>query len=320
METGPLRDLVRHDGPFVSAYFDATHLVDLRWRAMRDQLDAQGADQATLAVLDTAVLDSAPPPGLAGRALIVHGDRVLLDRYLALPPTGYTARLSALPYLLPLVDLAEPLVPHVIVQVDEQGADLRGIGRSGRPVAVATVGTRHHGVPHRPWAEELADITEEAVRLVAWLDAPLLVLTGPVGPRRAVRNALPSTHHHLVVELDAGDRTREQRGVELAVAHLASRRNQDDRRDVVTRFRDESTRLTGRAVHGMRAVTAALDAGSVDTLLLSGPLVGDRIDERTGRRADEVLPCAAVATGADIVLVGGDLRLHEDVGALLVSC
>jgi stalled ribosome rescue protein Dom34 len=107
--------------------------------------------------------------------------------------------------------------------------------------------------------------------------------------------------------------------VERAIQHLAGRGNQDERRDVVTRFRDESTRLTGLAVHGMRAVAAALDAGSVDTLLLSGPLVGDRIDERTRRRADEVLPLAAVATGADIVLVGGALRLYEDVGALLVS-
>lgn len=319
MNTGSLGRLTRCDGPFASVYFDATHLVDLRWRAMRDQLEAQGADEDTLAVLDGAVLDGGPPPGLAGHALIVCEDRVVLDRYLPLPPTGYTARLSALPYLLPLVDLAEPLVPHVVVQVDELGADLRGIDRAGRPVAVATVGAQHLGSIHRSRAEELADISKEAVRLVAWLDAPLLVLVGPVSARRALRNALPSSHSHLIVEIDGDHRADGSQGIDRAIQHLASRGNQDERREVVTRFRDESTRLTGHAVHGMRAVTAALEEGSVDTLLLSGPLVGDRIDERTGHRADEVLPLAAVGTGADIVIVGGDLRLHEDVGALLVS-
>jgi hypothetical protein len=317
MDTGSLRDLSRRDGPFVSVYFDSGPLLDLRWRAIRDQLEAQAAAGISLDALDVAVL-AEPPPGLPGRALIVSGDEVLLDRHLPLPPAGYTARVSELPYLLPLVDLAEPLVPHVIVHVDEQGADLRGVDRSGRSVAVATVGARYREGEHRPRAEELADITEEAVRLVAWLDAPLLVLAGPVIPRRALRNVLPPSHWHLVVELDTGHRSSvDDLGVERAIQHLASRGNQDERRDAVTRFRDESTRLTGLAVHGLRAVTAALDAGSVDTLLLSGPLVGDRIDERTGRRADEVLPHAAVSTGADIVLVGGDLRLHEDVGALL---
>src|SRR3954466_16009573 len=104
MDTGDLRGLVNSSGPFTSVYYDASALVDLRWRAMRDQLEAQGVDERTLAALTDAVLTRPTPPGFAGGALIAGDNRVLLDRSLPLPPTGYTARTSSLPYLLPLVD------------------------------------------------------------------------------------------------------------------------------------------------------------------------------------------------------------------------
>ncbi|HEX6340051.1 hypothetical protein [Umezawaea sp.] len=331
MDTGDLRGLVHGSGPFTSVYYDASSLVDLRWRAMRDQLEAQSATDQTLAVLAEAVLTTPTPQGLAGRALIIADDGIVLDRYLPLPPNGYTARLSPLPYLLPLVDLAEPMVPHVIVHLDHLGADLRGVDHSGRSVAVATVGGRIPPTGERLRAAELSDITEEAIRLVTWLHAPLLILAGPLRARRTLRNALPAGHNHIIVEVEATPRSGNT-NLDNVVHHLASRRNHDQHRTIVDRFRDESSRLTGTAVHGLRAVSAALSAGAVDTLLLSDTVVGERtlwVDPagnqisatpHTGlikQRADEVLPHAAVATHADIVLVGDRLNLHEDVGALL---
>jgi hypothetical protein len=331
MDTGDLRGLVNSSGPFTSVYYDASALVDLRWRAMRDQLEAQAVDERTLAALTDAVLTRPTPPGFAGRALIAGDNRVLLDRYLPLPPTGYTARTSSLPYLLPLVDLAEPLVPHVIVHLDHLGADLRGVDDAGRSVAVATVGGRLPPAGERLRAAELSDITDEAVRLVTWLHAPLLVLAGPLHARRTLRNALPARHSHIVVEVDATPRSGNT-NLDHVVHHLASRRNHDEHRTVVDRFRDESSRLTGTAVHGLRAVSAALSAGAVGTLLLTDTVIGDRtlwVDPamqqisttpHTGlvnQRADEVLPRAAVASHADIVLIGDRLSLYEDVGALL---
>ncbi|MCS7481858.1 hypothetical protein ACFFQW_34865 [Umezawaea endophytica] len=331
METGDLRALAHGTGPFTSVYYDASSLVDLRWRAMRDQLEAQSTNDETLATLTNAILTATPPPGLAGRALIAADNRIVLDRYLPVPPAGYTARLSPLPYLLPLVDLAEPMVPHVIVHLDHLGADLRGVDHSGRPVAVATVGGRLPPTGERLRAAELSDITEEAIRLVNWLHAPLLILAGPLKARRTLRNALPAGHNHIIVEVEATPRSGDT-NLDHVVHHLASRRNHDEQRTVVDRFRDESSRLTGTAVHGLRAVSAALSAGAVDTLLLSDTVVGERalwVDPtgnqisatpHTGlikQRADEVLPHAAVATQADIILVGNRLTLHEDTGALL---
>jgi release factor family 2 len=331
MDTGDLQALAHGTGPFTSVYYDASSLVPLRWRAMRDQLEAQSAGEETLAALDEAILSHPAPAGGAGRALIVRDDEVVLDRYLPIPPSGYTARLSPLPYLLPLVDLAEPLVPHVIVHLDHLGADLRGVDHAGRSVAVATVGGRLPPSDDRLRTAELSDISDEAARMVTWLSAPLLVLAGPLRARRALRNTLPTAHQHIVVEVDATPRSGAT-NIDHVVHHLASRRNHDEHRDVVDRFRDESSRLTGTAVHGLRAVSAALSAGAVATLLLSDTVVGERdlwVDPggsqisatpHTGlvkQRADEVLPHAAVATRADIVLVGDHLRLREDVGALL---
>lgn len=305
MHTASLQNLVDVEGPFVSVYLDVGDHVDLRWRAMRDQLQAMAADPYLVALAHNAIVSGTTPRGLAGRGLVVGGGRVLVDQYVPVPPTGYTARTGPLPYILPLVDLSEPLLPHVVVQVGEHGADLRGVDPTGRPVAVASVGARRPG--RRLDAEELADVAEEAATLVDLLGAPLLVLAGPLAGRRSLRVALPTRYHHLVVEVEGPP--------DRAVLHLAGRANQDARRAVVERFRDESTRLTGRAVHGLVAVRQALAEGRVDTLLLTDTLVGSQqVDDG---RADEVLPLRAVECGAEIVLVGGAVRLHEDVGALL---
>ncbi|ROP41217.1 hypothetical protein [Saccharothrix texasensis] len=305
MHTASLKNLVDVEGPFVSVYLDVGDHVDLRWRAMRDQLQAMGADPYLVALAHNAIVSGVTPRGLAGRGLIVGGGRVLVDQYVPVPPTGYTARCGPLPYVLPLVDLSEPLLPHVVVQVGEHGVDLRGVDPTGRPVAVATVGARGPG--RRLDAAELADVAQEAATLVDRLGAPLLVLAGPLAGRRSLRVALPNRYHHLVVEVEGPP--------DRAVLHLAGRANQDARRAVVERFRDESTRLTGRAVHGLVAVRQALAEGRVDTLLLTDALVGSQqVDDE---RADEVLPLRAVECGAEIVIVGGAVRLHEDVGALL---
>ncbi|MCE6994617.1 hypothetical protein LZG04_07310 [Saccharothrix sp. S26] len=305
MHTASLQNLVDVEGPFVSVFLDVGDHVDLRWRAMRDQLQAMSADPYLVALAHNAIMSGETPRGLAGRGLVVGDGRVLVDEYVPVPPSGYTARYGPLPYVLPLADLSEPLLPHVVVQVGEHGADLRGVDPTGRPVAVASVGARRPG--RRLEADELADVADEATSLVDRLGAPLLVLAGPLAGRRSLRVALPTRYHHLVVEVEGSP--------DRAVLHLAGRANQDARRAVVERFRDESSRMTGRAAHGLEAVSKALAEGRVETLLLTDALVGSR--EVDGSRADELLPLRAVQCGAEIVLVGGAVRLHEDVGALL---
>ncbi|ATE56457.1 MULTISPECIES: baeRF2 domain-containing protein [Actinosynnema] len=307
MHTASLRGVVRARGPFVSVYFDAGHHPELRWQTMCDRLEADGADRALLDALEDAVLARPSQPGMAGRALIAAEGQVVLDRHLPVPPARTVERRGDLPYLLPLVDLSEPLVPHVVVQVDDRGADLRGVDPSGRPVAVATVGARSSGAAPELDVLELDDVAHEAASLVDRLRAELLVLAGPMAARRALRVALPDRYHRLVVEMEGP--------ADPAVHHLAGRANRNERRAAVVRFREESARVGGRALQGLDEVIVALERGAVATLLLTDPLVGDRFAPEG--RADEVLPALAVEHDVEVVLVGDALRLTEDVGALL---
>ncbi|GAA3852642.1 hypothetical protein GCM10022243_17810 [Saccharothrix violaceirubra] len=299
MRTAGLRHVIGAEGPFASVYYDIGEHGDLRWTAIRDQLAGAGAERALLVLADATIgHDVVAPREHAGRALVVTPGRVLVDRFLPRAPAGYVARYGDLPYLLPLVDLAEPVVPHVVVRVDPHGADLCGIDPTGRPVAVGAC---------RPGREldarELADVAREAATLVDRLRASLLVLSGPAEMRRGLRIALPPPYHRLVVETDEP--------AERVAGKPA------DRDEVVRRFRDESTALSGRAVHGLDDVVAALAADRVDTVLLGDALVGGRLVD--GVRADEWLPLLAVEQGVDVVLAGDSLRLHEDVGALVAS-
>lgn len=151
MQTTRLRELVTANGPFASVYFDDSHdtadaakLLDLRWREAREELARQGAPEETLDVMETAVRDSAPPVGSSGRALVAAGDHVVLDERLDEPPAQQVARLSDLPYLLPLVEHGEQAPPYVVVVVDHVGADVTAHDEQGRVLEERTVEGSDH--------------------------------------------------------------------------------------------------------------------------------------------------------------------------------
>jgi hypothetical protein len=329
MDTTSLRDIVLAGGPYASVYFatsDTPADVSLRWRSLADQLEAQDADQTTLSALEHRLNTRRADTSPAGRALVASGGEVLLDRDLSVRPRGSIARFSPVPYLLPLVELVEPLLPHLVVHIDEVGADLCGMDNAGNPVAVATVGSDDALTP-RPTAgrvddlvrHSVQDVADEIVKLVEHVGARLVVLVGEPAARSTVCSQLPAHFRELCVGVDpdaAEDRPR-------AFDVLAMSAHQDERRAVMHRFRTESVRRGGKTVQGLRDVAAALSAGQVATLLVTDALIGDRlidagsVESLNSGRADEVLPRAAVTGGADIVLVGRELRLREDVGALL---
>jgi hypothetical protein len=329
MDTTSLRDIVSAGGPYASVYFATSDTAadgSLRWRALADQLEAQNADQATLSALEHRLNTRPAGAGPAGRALVASGGELLLDRDLFVRPRGSVARFSAMPYLLPLVELVEPLLPHLVVHIDEVGADLCGMDNTGNPVAVATVGSDDALTP-RPAAgrvddlvrHSVQDVADEIVKLVERIGALLVVLVGEPGARSTVCSQLPAQFRDLCIGVDPDAAEDGPRAFDV----LAMSAHQDEQRAVVQRFRTESARRGGRTVHGLRDVAAALSAGQVATLLVTDALIGDRLidsgslESLNSGRADEVLPRAAVTSGADIVLVGRQLRLREDVGALL---
>jgi hypothetical protein len=99
MDTVSMRELVGVHGPFVSVYLPP-NASSLTWQALRGQLAAESSDDATLAALDEAIM--ATPEGSLGRALVAAEGATLVDEAPSWSPPEPLARLSDLPYLLPL--------------------------------------------------------------------------------------------------------------------------------------------------------------------------------------------------------------------------
>jgi len=151
-----LRELYQRPGPWASVYLDATHntadgdqAVGLRWRGLREQLAAQGADEETLAAMDLAVnsgqaVDTVPsvgpktPPGAGsagvagppagsgrvGLAVFATHGRVALAQPLPRPPVRESATWSRRPQTGPLVAGAAEQVRWVRAVVDRTGGTL----------------------------------------------------------------------------------------------------------------------------------------------------------------------------------------------------
>ena len=80
-----LRPLFDRPGPWVSVYLDATrasenadHEVSLRWRALREQLEQQGADAGTLDAVQRAVDEHPYQPGRYGLAVFARAGEASL--------------------------------------------------------------------------------------------------------------------------------------------------------------------------------------------------------------------------------------------------
>ncbi|GAB3728043.1 hypothetical protein GCM10027598_48280 [Amycolatopsis oliviviridis] len=361
VHSATLREVVGREGPFASVYFDNSHdtedavgQLDLRWRSIRERLVEEGAEKRTLAALDAAVADAPPAQGKAGRALIATGDEVLLDEQLTAPPFREVARVARQPYLLPLLRLTPAVVPHVVVVADKTGADLFGFDQEGaerrtvegedHPVhKVRGGGSAYWSIQRRVEAvveRNAAEVARAAVELADSTRAEVLILAGEVQARALVRDELPPRGKEKVVELEEGSRASgsDPDALESEVRRVLAEHAESRRQDVIDRFRTEQGRDNGLAADGLARTAAALRSGAVETLLIDGDSLLDRIvwtaddptqvaiakedlrfseaESPTDHRADEALPAAALVEGADVVPVSGE-GLAEGVGAIL---
>ncbi|MFJ8912928.1 hypothetical protein [Amycolatopsis sp. NPDC102389] len=335
---------------------DAAAQLDLRWRAIRKQLADEGARERTLTALDDAVAAAPPSEGRAGRALVAGGDEVVLDEELVEPPPREIVRVARQPYLLPLLRLSPVVVPHVVVVVDKTGADLFAAGEDGaerrtvqgeeHPVhKVRGGGSAYWNIQHRVEAvveRNAAEVARAAVELADSVGAAALILAGEVQARTLVREELAPRGKEKVVELEEGGRAdgSDPSALEAEVRRVLIEHAERRRQDVIERFRVEQGREGGLAADGLARTTAALRSSAVETLLIDADSLADRLVwvtdapaqiatsreelELSGTgaeallecRADEALPAAALAEGADIVPVSGE-GLGDGVGAIL---
>lgn len=363
MDTTRLRELTTSDGPFASIYFDDTHNTEdaakqreLTWRELRAELAEQGADEQTLTTLESTVLGGEPPVGPAGRAVVATTRKVLLDQWLPEPPARPVARVSHMPYLLPLAEHGELPPPHVVAVVDRVGADVTAIDEHGTVVDSRTVegsDSQVHKVPGGGWAHRnIQAHTEELVRqniekaaehvgtVARRIGATLVVVAGESQARKTLVEALPQAVRDHAEEVEPGGRKEGSGNAELdaRIDELLTEATHRRRAEVTKRFEAALAKPTGLAVQGLEAVTTALREHNVETLLVGDPgeaevLTGPDpsllavqeeglttaygVDEIGHARADEALVVAAATVGADVVHVGGETELTDGFGAIL---
>jgi len=163
-----------------------------------------------------------PAVGRAGLAVVGADGEVLVEEVLPRPPAREVTRFSELPYLLPLAELTEPAVPHVVVVVDKVGADFLAVDGRGRVATTEHVAGRDHPV-HKVrgggWSQlsmqrrveetvkhNVDTVAEETARLARAVGARAVVVAGEVRARSAVLAALPHPASDVAVEAQAGGR------------------------------------------------------------------------------------------------------------------
>ncbi|MPY96544.1 MAG: peptide chain release factor 2 [Actinophytocola sp.] len=335
---------------------DATKVLELTWRELADDLRTQGADPETITALEDAVWAAPYPVGPGGRGMIASGGQVLVDRALGEPPERSVARWSTLPYLVPLVAHAPPTVPHVVATVDKIGAEVTGIDNSGEVAYRHPVlGSEHPvheagsnaGLPRRHDREHVQETVRQNIHLVAdditkvadAVGAELIVLSGEVQGRRWLRDALPDRLHDQIVDVGDGGRIQAEYGdaLEQEVNTLVAERERQRTAARADQFRAELAQgVDGLGVQGLSSVCAALREANVAALLIGADddqrvytgadpieLATDpEVLEELGLsvvdqdRADEALPLAALAVGADLVVVGDEVALQDGFGVL----
>lgn len=361
MQADRFRALLDAKGPFASVYFDDSHntedaaaQLDIRWRDLRRDLEQQGADGALLDSIEAAMLGSTPPVGPSGRALIADAEGVVVDEHLIRPPASTAARLSELPYLVPIVAHGLHHHPYILAAVDHAGADLtlhRSNGTSTETVDGAGYPVHHasgaetpgYGDPQRTaegaQAKNIRAVAERLTALVDETGAEVVFVLGEVRSRTDLISDLPERVADRVTELKVGARNSGVDDEELARAmqtEFQLRRNAviDD---AAQRFTAESGRGSGLAAEGLAAVCAALRDGAVETLIIgelgdATVVAGEELltlapdadvlselgvpPSRT-LRADEALPMAAVATDAALIRTDERISPADGVAAVL---
>jgi hypothetical protein len=111
-------------GPYASVYLDTSRYIDdpdkaigLRWRHLRDELTAQGADAAGIAALAEAVGDDREISGRHGQAIFATHGRLVLKEELPQSPVRDSACYGAVPDAMPLAIQHAPDIPYAAVTV-----------------------------------------------------------------------------------------------------------------------------------------------------------------------------------------------------------
>lgn len=283
-----LSDIYAADGPFVTVYLeagapdqDARKHLELRWRALAEQLGADGVDARTLKAMGERVRETTPGVVAShGLVMVAAGGEVRFAEELRGPVGGDHAHLAPLPQLGPAVRANADVSRQLVAMIDRTGAEIR-VRDVQRTATHRVVGddfplhkVRAGGLSHRRIhnrVEEAIDrnvtrIAHEIGRLAAATRPSAIVLAGEVQARESVHRRLGAELQPLVkVTAHGGRGADDNADLESAVSAIAEEVEQSRRQELVSRLTDGLG--TGMTVHGLPDVLLALRQGAVDVLL-----------------------------------------------------
>ncbi|MDL4819235.1 baeRF2 domain-containing protein [Actinomadura opuntiae] len=362
MELSFLKTLYQHPGPYASVYADLTRTTEdaskaaeLRWRALRADLEAQHAPEATLRAVEEVVLGEMARRRSEGLVVFAADGEVLHIDRLPDPPRVSQARVSPLPHVLPyLADRGERF-PHLLAVVDRRGGTIDCVRADGRhehidvqgdeeyPIRKTKAGdwnqSRFQRSSENVWKHNAKKVAHAIDRAAERCGVEAVLIAGDTRARNAVLEEVSEGVLEHTVETDKNTNVGDP-DLDAELRRILELKTTERVMAVAERF-DRELANGQRAVAGLPATVEAVRQGQVETLLLDddpdsparlwvGPEPGQvaadpdelrtefGVTDPTPDRADAALVRALTATDGDLVVLpsdGPNANLH--VGAVL---
>jgi hypothetical protein len=363
MDLAWLQPAVSGPGPFVSAHLDvsrdsedAAHEIDLRWQAVRRQLEEQGAPGELVDQVESRMLAQAERPGEAGRSVVAGPEGVIIDQVTMRRPWRDSGHYGQVPHLMPLLRGMGGAIGYAVVEVDRAGADVTvvepysGSGEQhevegGHEVLhqVGGGGWSHRRYRNRvqdSWDRNADAVAADVTKVFDQHHPEVIVVSGDPEASSRLLERLDPDSRSRVVKVEGGGRPegKDEKVFQQRIDELLTQRLQAHMGDVLARYTEAKGTDTNVA-SGLDAVVAAARGGSVETLLLHDdpssdlrlwageePLqLGSSREEVEALgaqnpvedRADDVLIRALVAQDAAVELVDVENVLPGGIAALL---
>ncbi|SNT47848.1 hypothetical protein SAMN05443665_10346 [Actinomadura meyerae] len=362
MDLAFLKRLYERPGPYASVYADLTRTTEdaakaaeLRWRALRAELEDQNTPKATLRAIARTIEDELAMRRSEGIVVFAADGEVVYSERLPHPPRVTRATLAPLPDVLPYLAERGERFPHLVAVVDRLGGAIDCVDAGGRheridvpgdeeyPIRKVKAGdwnqSRYQRSSENSWKINAKKVAHEIDRAAERCRAEAVVIAGDVRARNAVLEEVSENVLEHTVEADRNTDIDDP-GLDEELDRLLKLKTTEHVMTVAERF-DRELANGERAVSGLPATTQALRHGQVETLLVAddadlderlwiGPdpiqvaATPEELREEFGitdpraERAAAALVRAAAATDSELVVVpSNDEPPVHPVGAVL---
>jgi len=356
MKLGQVSDLIKSDGPYLTAYLDvgrgtalAAHELEVRWQAAGAELLSQGAPHDLVDRVGERVIEPTRQHGPVGRLVAAAGDHVLLEETIAATPSAEVLSWAPLPDLTSWITDAAPCRSVLLVLADRVGADLElhdvwpgppartwsVDGEEPHLTHVAAGDWAHKEFQRRSdeiWRRNARLVAEQVDRQVrAGVD--LVAVAGDVRACSEIHAAVAELARERLVTLDHGSRApgSSREALETALHHALHERVFAEQLALVREVQQRTGR--GEAVAlGIGQVLDSLIRGQADQVLLAPEAAAGRTvrpSQHPGLplpptalaadqlRADLTVVGAAAATDAEVLVTAPEVLPPDGVAALL---